>query len=58
MKKKVKRWVIVGVHGLYTGQWIKRKEAIEQHCEDLGKTWDYCKKKGDKAIKAEITYIA
>jgi hypothetical protein len=50
------RWVIVGVHGLYTGQWFTRKEAIFHHCRDLNKSWEYCKKKGDRTVKATITY--
>ena len=30
------RWVIVGMHGLYTGQWLTRKDAIREHCEAKG----------------------
>lgn len=56
MKIKYVRWVIIGKYGLYTGQYLLRKDAIRLHCKDLGKTWDYCKKKGDRAIKATITY--
>lgn len=56
MKRKAVRWVIIGRFGLYTGQYLLRKDAIRNHCNDLGKDWDYCKKKGDRAIKATITY--
>ena len=29
--KSERRWVIVGVHGLYTGQWLLRRTAIREH---------------------------
>lgn len=32
---KEKRWVIVGEHGLYIGQWQLRKDAVRKHVSDL-----------------------
>ena len=52
------RWAIVGVHGLYEGQWQRRRDAIQTHTRDLGKTWDECRNKGDRAIKVTITGAA
>lgn len=56
MKKSVTRWVIIGVHGLYVGQWLRKRDAIYNHCSDLGMGWMKCRKKGDRVIKAVITY--
>lgn len=56
MNKVAIRWVIVGVHGLYTGQWHTRREAIWNHCKDTGKGWIECRINGDRAIKARISY--
>lgn len=47
-------WVIVGELGFYTGTYFTRREAIDAHCKALGKTWDYCRKKGDRAVKAKL----
>ncbi len=51
-------WVIYGVHGLYTDSAFTRKDMISKHCAALGKTWDYCRKKGDRAIKAWVMPLA
>jgi len=51
-----KGWAIVGVHGLYTGWWFTRHQAIIHHCNDLGISWTYARKKGDRAIKVKIIY--
>lgn len=60
MKKKSKRystaWVIVGVYGLYSGSWGLRREAIEVHCKELGKTWRQCRRKGDRVVKAVVSW--
>lgn len=56
MKKKTTMWAIAGIRGLYTGTWHLRKDAITYHCEALEKSWEYCKKKGDKAVRVIITY--
>jgi hypothetical protein len=64
------RWFIVGVHGLYIGQWLTRKSAIEGHCLDyiwghettpatpfeLETEWKRCRADGDRAVKVKITY--
>jgi hypothetical protein len=55
-KKEETRWVIIGIHGLYVGQWLTRKAAIHDHCCDKGKTWEYCKKNGDRVVKAKISW--
>ena len=51
-----KFWIIVGVNGAYTGTWHAKKDAIADHTSALGKTWAYCKAKGDKAVKATISW--
>lgn len=62
-------WAIHGVHGLYTGTWLTRKEAIVGHvnarlvvpCDrypTIETGWKELKQKGDKAVKVEITYTA
>lgn len=50
------RWVIVGRWNLYEGQWITRRAAMEAHTRALGKTWEECRKKGDRAVKAAISW--
>jgi hypothetical protein len=52
-----KGWAIYGEHGLYTGWEFTRTEAIQNHCKALGKDWRYCRRKGDRAVKVEITII-
>lgn len=52
-----KGWAITGVHGLYTGWWLTRKEAIKHHTMNLGETWEYCRSKGDRAVKIEIAVL-
>jgi len=47
-------WAIKGEFGIYTGWWFTRSEAIEAHCEALGRTWLYCKRKGDKTIRIKV----
>ena len=50
------RWVIANkASGLYVGACLTRGAAIAEHCRDLGQTWDYCKRKGDIAIKCKVT---
>lgn len=44
-------WAIVGKFGFYTGWWLRKKDAITQHCIDRGKTWEECVRDGDKAVK-------
>lgn len=70
MKSKMRsepRWVIVGEIGLYVGQWQTRASAIYNHCRDLmvipsprypnvKAAWKACRKRGDRAVKATITY--
>ena len=60
------RWVIVGEVGLYTGAELTKREAITNHVEALyvcpqrisrDEAWKLCRKKGDRAIKVDITYV-
>ena len=48
-------WAIVGVHGLYCGTWLRRKDAINQHCRDKGATWRHCRKRGDRAVRVVVS---
>ena len=50
-------WAIKGKNGFYVGWWLTRSEAIVQHCKDLGKTWQECRRKGDRAVKVRIVEI-
>ncbi len=50
------RWAIAGSFGLYTGQCFTRKDAIEDHCEEKGKSWEICKRHGDRAVKVIILF--
>lgn len=49
-------WAIAYKQGMYVGWWHKKKEAIKAHCEALEKTWEECRKKGDRAVKVTISY--
>jgi hypothetical protein len=51
-------WVIYGNHGLYTDTALTRKEMIEKHCAALGQTWDYCRERGDRAVKVWVMPLA
>ena len=58
MKQKEQTgWAIIGEYGLYTGWWLTRSEAIKAHCKMLKGSWEYCKRKNDRAIKIKITWI-
>jgi len=50
-------WAITGIFGLYTGTWLCRKDAIQQHCKDTGKNWKYCREKGDRAVKVRMSAV-
>lgn len=62
-KKKLKAekmWAIVSDNkniGIYSGTWTTRKSAIYYHCKDVGKSWEQCKKDGDRAIKVLVVPI-
>ncbi len=51
----MKAWAISGVHGLYYGTYPTRREAIDTHCAVLGKSWAYCRAKGDRAVRVTVT---
>jgi len=48
-------WAITGNHGLYTGTFLLRKDAISLHIKDIGMTWKQCRAKGDRAIKVTVS---
>ena len=52
--RKWKMWAIIGVYGPYTGTSFTRRDAVASHCADLGKTWEYCRRKGDRPNRIEI----
>lgn len=65
--KSTIRWVIVGNCGLYTGQYLTRRDAINDHCRakyiigspfypTVDVAWQTCKDNGDRAIKATISW--
>ena len=62
-------WAIHGAHGLYVGTWQTKSAAIADHanakyvipCDKyptIQAAWRECKRKGDKAVKVKITYVA
>ena len=58
---QAERWVIVydqgkRGRGLYIGQWLTRACAIAAHTSENGKTWRECRRDGDRAVKATITW--
>jgi hypothetical protein len=68
-KRTETRWVIVGNAGLYTGQWLTRRDAIEAHAghyyaqwpgqpraEWIADQWKRRRKNGDRCVKATITW--
>jgi hypothetical protein len=50
------RWVIIGPHGLYTGQYITRKDAIIEHEQAFCGRWAQFRRLGDRCVKATITW--
>jgi hypothetical protein len=56
--KTINGWSIIGIHGLYVGWHFTCEEMIYQHTNDLGRSWDECRKNGDRAIKVQITYFS
>ena len=51
-------WAITGKFGLYTGTWFIRHDAIVAHADALGRSWKQCYRKGDRAIKVNVTPVA
>jgi len=41
---------------LYTGWSFTKNDMIKTHCEEQGKTWDQCKKDGDRCEKIKIIF--
>jgi len=41
---------------LYEGYSSSKKYMIQQHCSDLGKTWEQCKQDGDYAVAIIIRW--
>ena len=41
--------------GFYIGTWLTRYEAIRVFTEEVGRSWDKCKKNGDRCIRVVIT---
>jgi hypothetical protein len=55
--KPEKMWAIHGTYGFYVGTWLTRREAIQEHTLSLDKTWNACRKKGDRCVRVVITAI-
>jgi hypothetical protein len=56
--KPEKMWAIYNPSfGFYIGTWLSRQEAIHYHVENKTKnaTWEFCKKRGDRCIRVEIS---
>lgn len=51
-------WTITGKYGFYWDSFSRtRKAAIEGHAAALGRTWVYCRAKGDRCIKTELRKV-
>ena len=55
--KAERMWAITGVFGLYCDTAFTRTDMISKHCAALGRTWQYCRNKGDRAIKVLVSPI-
>lgn len=57
--RREKGWSITGhSFGFYYNSFhATRKGAIEQHTAALGKTWEQCRRGGDRCIKTELRPI-
>lgn len=56
--KPEKMWAIWNKNfGFYIGTWLSREEAIHYHVESktAGATWEFCKSRGDRCIRVEIS---
>lgn len=58
-------WAITGLYNvgepetfLYCGTWLTRSAAIEQHTTEIGKSWSYCRSRGDRAVRVKMQEIA
>lgn len=56
-KKPEVFWAITGSLGIYLGLDWTRREAIKDHCTKLGRTWAYCRKKGDRAVLVRVRVL-
>jgi hypothetical protein len=58
MKSEI-QWVIVGKYGVYyKSNCPTRKDAIEDHCTQTGKSWEDCLRlRGDRAVKVRIEAV-
>lgn len=70
-RKQWTRWAILSDHGLYTGQYLTRRDAIADHVWHLRdglsrfapldksqiEAWQHCQKKGDRAVKVLIRLV-
>lgn len=56
--KKETVWIVVNKHcGPYVDHRQTRKDMKQHHCNTLGlMSWEEAKAKGDKCIKATLTY--
>lgn len=50
-------WAITGQLGLFYSFHRSRRDAILHHTISLGRTWAYCRKRGDRAVKVEMRII-
>lgn len=63
MKKKFDFWVITGKYGFYTGTFMTRKMAIEEHCNALygagfyKSEWKHARKNGDRVVKVKFKVV-
>lgn len=54
-------WAITGVYNgrqfFYTGTYLTRRDAIRDHAQAKGRTWDACYARGDRAVRVEVRLI-
>lgn len=62
MKKTETLWAIMGRWSnsrdpfLFRGTFRTRRDAIADHCHQLGRTWKQRRRAGDRAVRVTISY--
>lgn len=50
-------FAIKSEHGLYTGWWLMKRDAIKEHSELFEESWVERRKKGDRCVRIEISEL-
>jgi DNA-binding sugar fermentation-stimulating protein len=55
---KFEGFAIRNEEGFYVGIYLTEEDAILAHCPDTGKSWDVCKKRGDRVVRVRMKEIS